>query len=193
MKTIGPLMVEHRLIERMIALMQSELQRMKQSREIDAVFLATAIDFMQVYADRTHHGKEEDIFFRELVKKKLKPQDLKTMNELVEEHAWARSTVKDLVSAREGYLQGNTEKLDDIILLLRQLAEFYPRHIEKEDKRFFFNVLEYFSNKENDAVLDEFWDFDRKLIHEKYAAIVDDLQASREPTAEADSYDLNTT
>lgn len=176
MKVIGPLMVEHRLIERMITLMQAEIDRMEKNREVDAGFLAVAVDFMQVYADRTHHGKEEDIFFRELVKKKLKPQHLKIMNELVEEHVWARSKVKELIRATDSYQGGKKKKLDEIILLMKQLVEFYPKHINKEDKQFFFDCLEYFNARENDAMLGEFWEFDRKLIHEKYAEIVEVLQ-----------------
>ncbi len=176
MKVIGPLMVEHRLIERMIALMQAEIDRMEKDREADVEFLADAIDFIKIYADRTHHGKEEDIFFRELVKKKLKPQHLKIMNELVEEHMWARAKVSELMHASENYQKEKQGGLNEIILLMQQIVEFYPQHIAKEDKQFFFDCLEYFTGRENDAMLDEFWEFDRMLIHEKYITLVDNLQ-----------------
>jgi len=49
-------------------------------------------------------------------------------------------------------------------------------HIEKEDKRFFHPIMNYFSRQEMDAMLQEFEEFDRKVIHEKYA----DLVISRE-------------
>jgi hemerythrin-like domain-containing protein len=38
---------------------------------------------MGMYADRTHHGKEEDILFRDLEKKSLPPNHTKIINELV--------------------------------------------------------------------------------------------------------------
>lgn len=61
---IGPLMKKHRLIERMIALMERELFRLKDGKEMDPVFIDVAADFIRTYADRCHHGKEEDILFR---------------------------------------------------------------------------------------------------------------------------------
>jgi hemerythrin-like domain-containing protein len=48
----------------------------------------------------------------------------------------------------------------------------YPPHIEKEDKRFFFPVMEYFSPQELDAMIHEFKEFDEKMIHEKYEKLV---------------------
>jgi len=36
--------------------------------------------------------------------------------------------------------------------------------------------MEYFSKEEKNAMLEEFWDFDRRLIHERYGKIVDDLE-----------------
>jgi hypothetical protein len=49
---------------------------------------------------------------------------------------------------------------------LNDLAEFYPKHIEKENKKFFYPVMEYLTPQEQEIMLQEFYDFDRKLIHE---------------------------
>jgi len=70
-----------------------------------------------MYADRTHHGKEEDILFRDLEKKELSPNHTKIMDELVEEHIWARNTVGKLVVAKKQYVKGNVEILDEIVNL----------------------------------------------------------------------------
>ena len=57
MMPIGPLMKEHRLIERMIALMEKELGRLNAGEELDPGFIDIAVDFIRTYADRCHHGK----------------------------------------------------------------------------------------------------------------------------------------
>jgi hemerythrin-like domain-containing protein len=173
MKPIGPLMVEHRLIERMITIVKEELGRIDKGKKADPVFIDTYVDFARTYADRCHHGKEEDILFRDLAKKKLSPEHKKTMDELVEEHIYARKTVGELVAAKDRYVQGNKDALKDITTKLGALADFYPEHIEKEDKRFFFPILDYFTKNEQDIMLQEFWEFDRKLIHEKYQKVVE--------------------
>ena len=36
---------------------------------VDPVFIDTAVDFIHTYADRCHHGKEEDILFKALAAK----------------------------------------------------------------------------------------------------------------------------
>lgn len=173
---IGPLMKEHRLIERMIDCMEKEIEKMEAHKKANPLFIDTAVDFIRMYADRTHHGKEEDILFRDLAKKQISPNHSKIMEELVEEHKWARNIVKNLVEAKERYVKGNVDSLKEIIKLLGDLVEFYPKHIEKEDKHFFIPVMKYFNDNEQQEMLDEYWDFDKNLIHEKYENVVKNLQ-----------------
>lgn len=172
MKPIGPLMREHRLIERMIDLLGKQLTQMSETKKVNAAFLMVAVDFLRTYADRTHHGKEEDILFRELAKKQLSLEDKQIMNELVEEHIWARSMVARLVQSRESYVRGNMDSLNEILTSVKELVVFYPVHILKEDKNFFYQSLNYLEKQEQDKMLQEFWEFDRKLIHEKYQNVV---------------------
>jgi hemerythrin-like domain-containing protein len=54
--------------------------------------------------------------------------------------------------------------------------DFYPKHIEKEDKVFFPASRAYFSDEEDQAMLAEFLEFDRKMIHEKYQSVVETLE-----------------
>ncbi|MFW9824028.1 MAG: hemerythrin domain-containing protein [Candidatus Thorarchaeota archaeon] len=176
MMPIGPLMTEHRLIEKMIQLMEDEIGKMKKHNKANPLFIDTAVDFIRIYADKTHHGKEEDILFRDLEKKALSPNHTKIMNELVEEHIWARNKVGKIVEAKNDYLKGNVKVLDEIIELMKELVEFYPKHINKEDKHFFIPVMNYFTKDEQDTMLQEFWDFDKTLIHIKYQRVIENLQ-----------------
>jgi hemerythrin-like domain-containing protein len=173
-------MREHRLIERMVALLNAGLRQMNEQNKANVELLTVAVDFFRTYADRTHHGKEEDILFRELAKKQLSQEHKRIMNELVQEHILGRKMVSNLVSAKKTYANGSTESIKDIITCVTELVSFYPAHIEKEDKHFFYPALEYLSKEEQDNMLEEFWDFDRKLIHEKYQGIVEELEARKE-------------
>lgn len=175
MLPIGPLMAEHRIIEKMLALMEKEIEKMKKFNKANPIFIDTAVDFIRMYADRTHHGKEEDILFRELEKKNLSPNHTKIMEELIEEHAWARKKVRNLVDAKKSYTNGNVDVVEEIITLMNDLVTFYPIHIKKEDKNFFIPILKYFTEEEQEQMLQEFWNFDKTLIHEKYKKVIDDL------------------
>lgn len=176
MKPIGPMMWEHRLIEKMLRLFDGEIIKINENKKVDTVFIDTAVDFIRTYADRTHHGKEEDILFRDLAKKKLSQEHARIVNELIEEHKYARKTVGKLVAAKERYLTGE-DTSQEVIDYLKELAHFYPTHIQKEDKHFFYPCMEYFTREEQDAMLLEFYEFDRKMIHEKYKKVVEGFKA----------------
>jgi len=175
MLPIGPLMAEHRIIEKMIALMENEIEKMKKYNKANPLFIDIAVDFIRMYADRTHHGKEEDILFRDLKKKDLSPNHSKIMEELIKEHIWAREKVGKLVDAKNSYSKGNIEAVNEIVNLMSDLTNFYPKHIKKEDKNFFIPILKYFTEEEQESMLQEFWDFDKALIHEKYKKVIEDL------------------
>jgi len=157
--------------------MADELHQMDERTRADPAFIDVAVDFIRTYADRCHHGKEEDILFRDLAKKALSPEHRKTMAELVNEHVYARAKVKQLVEAKEQYVQGNAHAMEALRSLLGNLVSFYPAHIAKEDKRFFIPCMGYFTKKEQETMLQAFWDFDRQLIHEKYRGLVERLEA----------------
>ncbi len=176
MQARGPLMIEHRLIERMLSVIQGVLAKIESRHKVDPVFVDIAVDFIRVYADRTHHGKEEDILFRELNDKPLNPGDRQIMKELIEEHVSGRQITKALVDANTRYRNGDDAALTEISDKLQTLTEFYPKHIEKEDKVFFPSSRNYFTDEEDQAILAEFWEFDRKMIHEKYKSVVEGLE-----------------
>ena len=181
MQARGPLMIEHRLIERMLAAVKGVLGKVQSEHTIDPVLVDKAVDFIRVYADRTHHGKEEDILFRKLGNKPLIAEDRRAMKELIEEHVFGRKTTQALVDANHRYRNGDEAALADIVEKLQILIEFYPKHIEKEDKVFFPSSRNYFTDEEDQAMLAEFREFDRKMIHEKYKSLVEGLEMSRIP------------
>lgn len=174
-------MIEHRLIERMIKLIDEETHHITARKQADPLFIDQAVDFVRTYADRTHHGKEEDIMFRDLAGKELSADDQRAMRELVQEHKYGRQTVRDLLRAKEEYVKGNPGSLDTIVDKLRALVKFYPEHIRKEDKGFFPATERYFSVAEQEAILREFEEFDRRMIHEKYQSVVERLEAESAP------------
>ncbi len=176
MKPIGPLMHEHRLIERMIAVIGQRKDAMARDRKVDTVFIDTAVDFIRIYADRTHHGKEEDILFRDLAKKKMGIDHTQIMQELLDEHVFARNTTRELVAAKQDWIAGNTDSITIIIDRITTLIDFYPEHIRKEDKEFFFPILDYLSTDEQNAMLAEFYEFDRRMIHDKYRLVVESFE-----------------
>jgi hemerythrin-like domain-containing protein len=168
MKPIAPLMIEHRLIERMVTVMEEAVA----GKKINPVFVDMVLDFFIIYGDRTHHGKEEDILFSALAKKNLSPEHRKMLDTLLDEHVQARKKIAKLAEAREKYVKGDVDAATDILTTMNDLTVLYRKHIELEDKHFFIPSLGYFTNGEMDAMLGEMWEYDRNVIHVKYRDVV---------------------
>lgn len=175
MKPRGPLMIEHRLIEKMLKITKKELDIIKKEEKINPIFIDIIVDFIKTYADRTHHGKEEDILFKELQNKKMNSEDKSIMQELIDEHITARNAVKNLIEATNKYSSGDSKSIDVVIEKLSFLINFYPEHILKEDKVFFPDTEKYFTDTELDNILKDFGEFDKKMIHEKYNKLYESL------------------
>ncbi len=173
MQPIDPLMTEHGLIVKMLEVVRTEMRLARENDRIDPAFIDATVDFIRWYADKTHHGKEEAILFRDVAKKQMAPAHRDLLRELLDDHNTGRRTVGRLVEARDKYLQGSREALKAIVHECGTLIDFYYAHIRKEEQVFFPASMEYLTEREQDAMLREFEESDRKMIHAKYTAVVD--------------------
>jgi hemerythrin-like domain-containing protein len=180
LKPRGCLMIEHRLIERAIEILTVERDRLKAGGTLDPVFIDKMVDFIRTYADRTHHGKEEDILFESLESKDLSPEEKSLMRELIDEHRCGRELTQQLVTAKDAVLEGDKAQLAKLLDAVNKLVEFYPEHIRKEDERFFPDTERHYDKAELDAMLHEFYDFDMQMIHEKYRKTVESIEEEKE-------------
>ncbi|MBD3192105.1 MAG: cation-binding protein [Candidatus Heimdallarchaeota archaeon] len=173
-----PLMEEHLVIKQMIKVINKELKRMDEEQTLNENFLEKVVEFIQLYSNKLHEGKEEEILFRELNKKDLEEDHQEMMQKLVVEHRWLREKVAALVNAKKDYFAGEKNILQSIIDLLTEIADFYPRHLEKEDNEFFIAAMEYFSPEEKTAMLAEQRKFDQNLIHDHYKEQIEKIDKS---------------
>ena len=164
----GTLNIEHRLIEKMIELADKELVKIKKTKRVNTVFIEAFADFIHIFVDLTHNGKEEEILFKGLQNKKISTNDSRMMQELLVEHINARIINEELIRANRDYIFGDSRGLDVIIEKLSFLTNFYPVHIRKEDEDFMPNAEKYFTEEELNKMLDDFLKFDAEMIREKY-------------------------
>lgn len=174
MQPIGPLMHEHRLIERMIALMGRELERLNRGEEPDLRFIDHSTDFFRYFADACHHGKEDQFLFpAALAKPDLEERYRKLTGRLQREHVYARSLTQRLEKAASGrHAGGGAESVQAIRDALHRIVQFYPRHIATEDKEYFHQVMDCFDKDEQQAMLLEFDKVEKRVLHERYREMV---------------------
>jgi hemerythrin-like domain-containing protein len=173
-KPLSFLGYEHMLIEEALALFEDILAA--PTIPIESVF--ALVDFFRTYADRCHHGKEEDILFTLALKKDLKEKDKKLLEELMWEHKKGRSLVSLIYDANLFFQQGNSSLVEPFKKNIKELVSLYFEHIQKENAIFFPAVLTYFSKVELEEMYDSFEAFDRSMIHEKYQKIIQTTKIS---------------
>ena len=133
MKTnVTQLMVdEHRLILRVIALVERNTALMEQGRFRDWQFFLDAVDFIRNFADRFHHAKEEDVLFVALVNNGM-PEKQSPIEAMHIEHEQGRAHVRALEDAAERAQAGEAE-IPVIAANARAYATLLRGHIDKED------------------------------------------------------------
>jgi len=187
MTPAGALMIEHRLIERMIGLMQEQLERIRSEQNCDPKFMGAAVQFVDGYASKCHHAKEEGFLFRELDAKPLEPSLRELLGELRDEHVRLHALTSHLRQANDRYDRGEDGARAAIQQTLQELITLVSQHIEKEDKRFFVPAQKCFTEPELAEMMSQFREFDGQLFHAQYREVVDLWEAAPRPAQPANN------
>ena len=123
---------EHRLILRMIALLEKNASLTAAGEYLNWQFYLDAIDFIRNYADQFHHAKEEDVLFKALVENGM-PKDNSPVAAMLMEHDQGRNFVRALESAVHKAVANNTEICQTVAENALGYAALLRDHIGKED------------------------------------------------------------
>ncbi len=123
---------EHRTIARVVSAAGRLADRLAAHQPVEVEALQNVVDFMRLYADKSHHGKEEDLLFPLLAERGV-PMRGCPVEALLHEHVMGRTLVKGLTDAAEAWQKGDLSARENLIENLRGIAALYPNHIWKED------------------------------------------------------------
>jgi len=102
----------------------------------------------------------------------------KLMRSLIEEHACGRKTVNGSESAERACIIDETESSQNI-KVVEGVGRVFSHAIEREQGQFFHQCMQYLSKQELENTLQEFSDFDRKMMHTKHQQIVEKMENDR--------------
>ncbi len=123
---------EHKLILRMIALVEKNTQLLEQGKFRDWQFYLDAVDFIRNYADRFHHAKEEDVLFVELIRNGM-PEKQSPIEAMHMEHDQGRAHVRAIEEAAQKSLAGEVGQTAVIAENAKGYAALLRGHIDKEN------------------------------------------------------------
>ncbi len=123
---------EHKLILRMITLVEKNTVLMEQGEFRNWQFYLDAVDFIRNFADRFHHAKEEDVLFKALVANGM-PEKQSPIEAMLMEHDQGRAFVRNVDEAAQKALDGESGQIPVIAENAKGYAELLRGHIDKED------------------------------------------------------------
>ncbi len=150
------LMKEHKNILKAIDLILKECTEISFGKELNKVFFNNAIYFIQYYADKFHHAKEEDILFKELQKDTVEMHCDPT-KQMLYEHDLGRGFVKEM---KAGFAEKDQEK---IIQNARNYCQLLQEHIHKEDNILYPMANEALNLNNQTLMAEEFVKVEEKM------------------------------
>ncbi|NLV89442.1 MAG: hemerythrin domain-containing protein, partial [Tissierellia bacterium] len=133
MKSIEIMVEEHENIRRMLKVIRKLCYKLMTEPNYDISDFPKIIDFVRNYADKHHHGKEEDILFATMNREIEKLAKSGAITGMYIEHDNGRLYMTNLEKALEEYKKGNDEARLDIIANSISYTDLLDRHIEKEN------------------------------------------------------------
>lgn len=134
MNSIQLMVEEHVNIMRMLKVVRNACNGILQGEEINYEDFDKMIDFIRIYADVHHHGKEEKFLFKEMVDRLGKMGANLITHGMLVEHDWGRLFIRELKEALERTKAGDEESRLDVIANAVGYANHLARHIAKEDQ-----------------------------------------------------------
>ncbi|MBI5484193.1 MAG: hemerythrin domain-containing protein [Deltaproteobacteria bacterium] len=123
---------EHKLILRMIALLERNARLTAAGNYDNWQFYLDGVDFIRNFSDRFHHAKEEDVLFKALVANGM-PAENSPVAAMLMEHDQGRAYVRAMEAAALAILAGEESNLTLLIDNSLAYTELLRGHISKED------------------------------------------------------------
>lgn len=134
MDSIDLMIEEHENILRLVTVIRNACCNVLEGSPINVADFRDMITFARTYADHHHHGKEEQILFREMTSR-LGPVAVNLIQHgMLVEHDMGRFHIVELENALSRYesSQSVSDKLD-IVVNATSWANLLQRHIDKEN------------------------------------------------------------
>jgi len=149
------LVEEHKLIKRIIDVLENASNRLEKGEDIAPKIFELSTDFIRNFADRFHHAKEEDILFKEMVKKGMPEKD-SPIEAMLIEHEQGREFVRGIIKAIDGLKEGDKRATAEIIKNARGYMGLLREHIDKEDDILYPLAERVFTEEEKLSQLKKF-------------------------------------
>lgn len=179
MKATEILMSEHRVIERVLAVLDVAASNLENGMPVRMEFFVKATQFITGFADGCHHRKEEGVLFPTMAHYGV-PVEGGPIGVMLYDHEQGRLFTQGIREAIQRVEAGESGALQALIQNVHGYADLLRLHIQKEDNILFPMANRFIPAAEHDKVLDGFEHVEHEEtgegVHEKYLALADELE-----------------
>lgn len=179
MKATEVLSEEHRVIERVIASLETGVRLLSQNEPLRPEFFIQATDFIKGFADGCHHMKEEGVLFKSMLDNGMSAEN-SPVAVMLYEHEMGRTYTRGLREAAIRLQKGDQSARADVISNATQYAQLLRQHITKEDTILFPMADHIIPENQHETVWDGFEHIEHEEtgegVHEKYLALAETLE-----------------
>lgn len=180
MQPTAELMREHEAIKVMLAVLEKISDRLEAGEDIDPGQLGAIVDFIRVFADACHHGKEEDYLFVAMEEAGI-PRQGGPLGVMLQEHELGRTFVAGLDEAVGRYAGGDRSAVPEIVENARNYAGLLLSHIDREDSVLYPMADSNLSEESQSQLSKDFARVESERIgpgkHEEYHKFLKELKA----------------
>jgi hemerythrin-like domain-containing protein len=160
---IDQLKEEHRSILLMLEVLEAICKKFEEGKKVNTDDINGMIEFIKIYADKSHHLKEEDILFPAMEVAGI-PNEGGPIGVMLSEHTAGREFVRGMCEATEDFISGNLRASSNFISNARNYIQLLSAHIYKEDNILYPMAETRLSDEKQEELLKEFETVDTQKI-----------------------------
>ena len=169
---------EHEAITLALSILEKLCQRLANGEEVNPEHFGQVLEFIQVFGDLCHHGKEEEFLFPALEAAGIPNAD--RMLNVMSEHEHCRILIRQMAAAWQKHCSGDDAAAAAVIRSARAYSAFLNEHISKENDVLFPMAEARLSADSQRRLLEEFERLEIERIgagrHEQFHKTLDFLK-----------------
>ena len=177
MKATQQLKDEHEGVKIMLNILERVCQELEAVGSLNREHFDGILEFLRVFVDKCHHGKEEDLLFPALIAAGVPKEG--PIAVMLHEHEMGRRYVKAMSESYAAYLAADKPTPKDIIQSGHGYISLLREHIEKENNVLFVMADSRLSERRQDELLEGFEKIEEERIgvgkHEQFHGLLEKL------------------
>jgi hemerythrin-like domain-containing protein len=176
---------EHEAVTRMLEAAEQAAGKLDRGEPVRPDLLGGIGEFFELFVDRCHHGKEEELFFPALAKKGM-PVHGGPIGVMLHEHEEGRQLARQMKELASAYEKGDREAGKGWASAARRYAQLLREHILKENQVLFPMAEGILSPAEEEALAAQFEQLEiekmgrgtHERLHARMAKIFEEVSAT---------------